>query len=461
MQVSLKKHGGIAVAALAIIAMVTIALLVRPTKQLLTVSPADVLPAVDTLLFAQVRDDTELQALRTLVPALESLPTPLLPASIALVSGQVRPSWVLLQDAPKGNADPYVITILDREAQPRIGKTSSPLSRASSYRELRAWADEGTFAYVDFAKLEASSALLGGMLKPDKPVLLSINENELKIVTRRGGGWQGSLSDPVTPAFIDPLLLVASADTARTLQALHGSLTEQQRLLWQTAITEPLRDMLGPEASPRYDVGSLLEGESSVQIATGSGKVKFLLETALPSAREADETAAKLQRLFKDSSAGIARETRTFENDLMLDALRKTDDAMREERETQSGWQIVILTRPGDGLQMALARSERRLILANDASALRAFLDKSFGSLASPDGGFGQVLLAAGMLDAPGIASWLKTQGPVSLPLNPLLLPEALRGRLLWQLKSDGSSLILTFSPSFSGKADQSASLGR
>jgi hypothetical protein len=195
-----------------------------------------------------------------------------------------------------------------------------------------------------------------------------------------------------------PDLLVTAGnpdDLLRRVFALHA----QDPTVAFAALAGAAAQILGPDASLRYDVLGLLHGPATLALG-GSGR--FLLTG---NAAEGKDAAAALDRIRASAEAAAGAGTvehARFSDQFSADILRPGDGAPTMTEETVHGWTVRTLRR-GSGSMLLLASHGGEVALATDA----AWLEQTLAGEREPvPAGMGRVWMA-GRLSPAAASRWL------------------------------------------------------
>lgn len=378
-------------------------------------SPADLLPARSTLLYAEVRAQEDLPVLRGIFPVLRELPDMRDAVAVAVVADAAgKPGWIAFRAAPEGQADPFIVTAVRPELLDLL-HADSPLSDAEPFRTL--WSQDAiqTQAYATSA---SQAGFAAGWLRVDTPWNCAIAPRSVRCVTPVSGlhGTQA----PSAPRVPGAAFVASAADVRAVLRALGDAGTPALRLVADALLRGKAEDVFGPDVSIEEDLIPLLERDATLILAEGSGGLLAGLTGGAEDSAQAQALLETLERGHRTSGLAAMREHLAFENGHALDAMRATDASVEAREETRDGWMTRFLRRSRTEQPIALARRDRRLVITD--APLLSFL-RSFPALPAVDTqqGFGREI-AAGSYDPATLTRLLARLFPdaSSLPPAPL-----------------------------------------
>jgi hypothetical protein len=435
--------------------IVTVTTIVVTSLKTYTLTPADLLPAEETLILFSSADDALLRQYESWLPILKNLPVAEIPRTVAVVQvphkGKVMAVFARRPVSP--DALPSGSTWTQREVGPMFVSASSPavfpllitpakpLGSSESFALLaRGETEQRPWIFVQRALLPAPASLTDSVLE----TILLRPTTHLGIFPRSGSGMVVRLFPadterrplPLPPApETAPVFSIALARPQSTFEQLENELSGTNTIALDTRILTFVSETFGDDVSFSYDILPLLARPARLSLAqTASGGLSLLLQGSAPDA------AARIMRLheaFRGSRTTARTVTRVFDGRYTFRNVRDDAHMITDEFAPVGGMQVHRTMHALQGGFCSAIQGEE-FLLATDCGLLeRTVLDRSQGPGASA--------LAAGIFSS-SLAELSGSVLPELLqPASPLL-PEP-SGTLQWSLSRQGDILTLTLLP--------------
>lgn len=429
-----------------------------------TLTPADLLPAKETLILFSSADDALLRQYEPWLPIIKNLPAAEIPRTVAIVQvpdeGKVlvifarRP--VVADALPSGSrwtthevgpllvaaSSPAIFSLLDAPTQ--------PLHSSESFTLLsRGVTDQQPWIFVQRALLPTPETLMDAVLDTillQKVTHLGIfpRSGSSERLSKTGSGMIVRLfpasdiarSLPLPPPEETSSLSLALSNPKQTFLDVQKQLSQTNHVLLMTRVPTFLSTIFGDDLSFEYDVLPLLSRPARLSIAsTASGTSSLLLQG---SASDAAARIAQLHEAFRGSRTTARTITRTFDGRYTFRNIRDDTQALTDEYVPVGGMQMhkTVHTRQG---AFCSALQGENFILSTDCALLERMV------LGLPQGP-GTSGVAAGTFSRPALFTLLSNALPSLLgPTSPLLPSKT--DTLQWSLSRQGDILTLTLFP--------------
>ena len=419
-----------------------------------TLTPADLLPAKETLILFSSADDALLRQYESWLPILKNLPLAEIPRTVAVVQvpdeGKVlavfarRP--VVADALPSGSrwttrevgpllvaaSSPQIFSLLEKSAQP-LGSFEAFALLARGETEHDPW------IFVQRALLPASETLMDSMLN----TILLHPITHLGIFPRSGSGMvvrlfpagEAGRSLPLPAPPKTSTLSLALARPESTFHDLENQLSPENRIMLSTRVPTFLSGIFGDDVSFAYDVLPLLSRPARLSLATtASGTLSLVLQGSAP---DAATRLARLHDAFRGSRGTAHTVLRVFDGRYTFRNIRDDAHVLTDEYVPVGGMQLRKTVHAQGAFCSALQGED--FLLSTDCPLLeRIILERPQGPGASA--------IAAGTFSRTTLAQLLPHALPALLePSSPLLPANA--DTLQWSLSRQGDILTLTLLP--------------
>lgn len=421
-----------------------------------TLTPADLLPAEETLILFSSADDALLRQYEAWMPVLRNLPVAEIPRTVAVVQveGEGKVIVVFARRPVEPDALPSGAQWTQRAVGPLFVSASSPaifplftdpvhpLRSSRAFTLLaRGETERSPWIFVERSLLPAPATLTDSVLD----TLLLRSTTHLGIFPRSGSGMVVRLFPASTdgrplplphPAGTAAEFSIALARPDSTFQTLQSVLTPENRIMLDTRILTFFAGTFGDDVSFTYDALPLLARPARLSMVhTASGTVSLLLQGSAPDAVPA---IAKLHEAFRGSRTTARAVTRVFDSRYVFRNVRDDTTMVTDESAAVGGMQVRRTMHALEGQFCSAAQGEEFLLATDCALLERTILSRPQGP--------GSSALAAGTFSRAGLAGLLAGRLPVLLsPSSPLLPPSA--DPMQWSLSRQGDILTLTLLP--------------
>jgi len=420
------------------------------------ITPADLLPADETLVLFSSADDALLRQYETWLPILKTLPAAEIPRTVAVVQvpheGKVMAVFARRPVAPDAlpsgakwtqrEVGPLLVSASSPTVFPLLQEPAQPLHSSQAFTLLaRGETEQSPWIFVKHALLPAPATLTDSVLD----ALFLHSASHLGIFPRSGSGMVvrlfpatangRSLPLPHTTGTM-PEFSIALARPDMTLAALQNGLSHENRAMLDTRILTFISETFGDDISFTYDVLPLLTRPARISVSrTASGTLSLLLQG---SASDAAPAIARLHEAFRGSRTTARTVTRVFDNRYTFRNVRDDTHMITDELAPVGGMQMRKTIHATQG-QFCSAIQEEDFLLSTDCALLeRTILGRPQGPGASA--------LAAGTFSSASLSSLLGSSLPSLLTPSSPLLPTG-SDALQWSLSRQGDILTLTLLP--------------
>lgn len=431
------KHVGIALATLAGLSISASVIWALYGNVFLPVSR--LLPANTALLVSDANPET-LRTLKAWFPPLNRLPEVPPRATIAFLPLNGTLEWVMLTPAGTLQAQPYKIDASSQHVKALLNAPQNTLEYAQKYVSLLpAKRIDSTWVYADPALL-GSGALALPWLHTTSAMAIALSPEELDLsVADDSKVGLPTFVTQLPLAFEHPIAVVRTHNPQLSLTKLAQSVDPTLSLLLRSKWEGLLRSSVGSNISPTYDILPLLQGETTLHIAAGSGShYAFLAEG------EADNLQANvfedILKSFTASLPAFHRETLMFEKGFSFDALSQDKTAIDARSFSLEGWNVRSVRHKATDHTLTVALRGKEWMISNSLPALEARINRTFSIVRWHD--IDGSLIAAGLIDPSrgnDLASALAgTHWQLSLPL-----PSTMHSPLVWTLTKQQRRMTL------------------
>ena len=431
-----------------------------------TRTPADLLPADETLVLFSSADDALLRQYETWLPIIKTLPEAEIPRTVAVVQvpneGKVLVVFARRPVAPDAlpsgakwtqrEVGPLFVSASSPAVFPLLGTTAQPLRSSQAFTLLaRGETERSPWIFVQRSLLPTPASLTDAVLE----------ELFLHSTTHLGIFPQPGPSDPGNnrvgsgmvvrffpasaerrplplphPAETSPEFSVALARPESTFRALQSELSRENRIMLDTRILTFFSDTFGDDVSFAYDFLPLLSRPARISLShTASGTLSLLLQG---SAANAAPAIARLHEAFRGSRTTARTVTRIFDNRYTFRNVRDDTHMITDELAPVGGMQMRKTIHALQGEFCSAVQGEEFLLSTDCRLLERVILEQPQGP--------GSSALAAGTFSSATLSALLGNALPALLsPSSPLLLTNA--DTLQWSLSRQGDILTLTLIP--------------
>lgn len=419
-------------------------------------TPADLLPADETLILFSSADDALLRQYETWLPILKTLPVAEIPRTVAVVQvpNEGKALVVFARRPVAPDSLPSGAKWTQREVGPLFVSASSPAAflllqePARTLRSSQAFTllargetEQSPWIFVERSLLPVPATLTDAVLD----TLFLHSTSHLGIFPRSGSGMIVRLFPATTDGRSMPLphmadrmseFSIALARPDATFRALQNGLARKNRTMLDTSMLTFVSETFGDDVSFTYDVLPLLARPARISLShTASGTLSLLLQG---SASDAAPAIARLHEAFRGSRTTARTVTRVFDGRYTFRNLRDDTHMITDELAPVGGMQMRKTIHATQGEFCSAIEGENFLLSTNCAMLERTILERPQGPGASA--------LAAGTFSSASLSSLLGSGLPALLELSSPLLPSP-SNALQWSLSRQGDILTLTLLP--------------
>ncbi|MDD4287647.1 MAG: hypothetical protein PHO20_03785 [Candidatus Peribacteraceae bacterium] len=419
-------------------------------------TPADLLPADETLILFSSTDDALLRQYETWLPILKTLPVAEIPRTVAVVQvpneGKALVVFARRPVAPDAlpsgakwtqhEVGPLFVSASSPAVFPLLQEPARPLRSSQAFTLLaRGGTEQSPWIFVERSLLPAPTTLTDSVLD----TLFLHSTSHLGIFPRSGSGMIVRLFPASTdgrslslphPMGRTPEFSIALARPESTLGELQGKLSQESRIMLDTRMLTFFSETFGDDVSFLYDVLPLLARPARLSLSrTASGTLSLLLQG---SASDAAPAIARLHEAFRGSRTTARTVTRVFDGRYTFRNVRDDTHMITDELVSVGGMQMHKTIHATQG-EFCSAIQGEDFLLSTDCMLLEhAILERPQGPGASA--------LAAGTFSSASLSLLLGSDLPtLLLPASPLLPTND--DTLQWSLSRQGDILTLTLLP--------------
>lgn len=285
-------------------------------------------------------------------------------AAVRMANG--TEGWIIRTDDGQGTvsfggSDPALAPLLDAPG--------TKLENDAAFRDLR-WNRDASWGFVAFPRATSDGSVFNTLLALDSPLGIRRTPSgvSLRVSTPASNGfapWSGVPTSTV-PNLRHTVLLPAWRD----MDALSPILADDARIVVET-LGRTLLDDVAPGMSPRYDLSTLLESPSILQIGSDGDDTPFALEGRGRNATETERVLRMMHARFGATRGGAKVKTVSAEG-FSFETISVADAGATEER-TDGEW-TVLETETDDG-SFASAWNGARFVLTTAPASLFARTD--------------------------------------------------------------------------------------
>lgn len=424
MKFTLKTQAILAVTALVCVALTVVAALMFPRST--NYGAASMLPAETTVAYAEQFTLDNADMFTGISNTLANIPASNVPSTVAIVqmnSGKL--AWVRFNPQDAGNP----VTASDNAVLALIG-SGTRLSQDDGFRNMYRTRTEGApWVYVKPVHgADWTTVPLRGL---SSPVSVTGNGTEITIAWGRKSGPVYDLASEFPQVMPNPIISAQAGNLRHLLERSSNELAYNTHAAYTSALQAWSQSMFGTDVSPWYDLASLMDGPSSLEIGPTANGTRGVL---LGDSKDAQELIAKLHAGFIATVGGFSRMTRTFDDEFTIDTLQPGTGS-GELVEEMGGWEIR--TQNAGGKTFVSAVHDYMYIISNDAALLKQAIaaplpTKRIGS---------DMLIAKGVIDVTAAEKALNDL----FPGEPLPIPAQLirPGVMRWELLNKGQLTTL------------------
>ncbi len=399
-------------------------------------NPAKYVPAKETIAFFSAMTKTTAAPYGKNFPLLQRIPLSDTPAAVAqLKTGSVVIGWA----PPTEDASAHTgFTI--QTSDPAMGEpfttVTNPLSQNRDFAVLMP-ARDAAAAWIRFPdiRLQPGSSV-ASLLKTDRPVSVSQLSDGLNVrFLEKNIQPFGALTTGPKDIFTHPLLILHVSNGATLMQMTSQVMQSTPLIVSETVVSNTLHGLFGKDFSMLYDGPALLQGPTSLHLATGNnGTLRAVLEGTLPGTTAPIDSIATL---FRSNLATISKETQTFDEKFHWADVRENDAVVEDTMSSQNGWSVRSIRQKETGTVLLMALRGNRYILSNDETAFRKAVTTEAPALTGLDNS----PAGLGLIDSSAWNDFLVRTTPTIWPGTPL--PAGTGGYLKWKLMQDGSRMTI------------------
>lgn len=412
---------------------------------------AELVPAEKTIALIRHASSKDLQALRSDLPALNSVPS--LPdntrMNVAVMEGMIpqSPQWILVPD------DPRAASLLSSHQPTTVrGVTLIASSQAAINQLLIDPKDERSLAlgddyqklidgYEDGEKPSSLQIYLAnqhpnqetGILDQWLAALITTDPTSFAIrLTQKGERLVPQASLPPTLLLPSPLpSLTVSLANAASLETFLAPLSPDRATPLRATMLHSFAAFLGTNVSVDYDLLPLIQKETTLHIgpSQGTGALSLLLtgNAADPTIDVAARVAALRDRL-QSQHVPVAIDHRTFEGEYESTIVREGSAQSARGEEEYGGWQIFPLG------TLTLAVRSDGIMIGNHPAWQEQLIKENADVTPLPSTHTQRI--AAGLVTREWADSFRKLLNPLPLPS---LMQRFMNGSspLLWSIGTD------------------------
>ncbi len=427
------------------------------TLTMQTKSVASFVPADKTVLLLHWPTQATYDKAQELFPSL--IPTTLPPetAALALIETatgslaqvifleETNPILKTLSSAPP-LLPPYAVIVSDAKLTPLIGEHDGNLADAKDYKNVRThFTARQPWSYARrsaLPPLSAADALLAATFFGDA-TSVGVGSNSGTIILSVTGmkSVQG-ISNNITTQYVPNSFLVLHGDRLTSLfQTADGEMNEESSVIAKAGLQQVVQELLGDSVSLQYDLLPLLSGETTLELAYGSGgNLLFALHGEQRDSATLEKKLTLIQKSADNLSNQVEIQDRTFDEKFPSRNVRtKPED---NTTKNVNGWDVVESRRPDGSLLVVIATSGNKFLVTNSSDAATL---KNAGSITSPsEKGRGRgSLMASGYLQKEDLYRLLQ-RFTVGIQSPSLAVPS---GTYLWSLRVSNGSRTLLLKP--------------
>lgn len=428
-------------------------------------TPADLLPADETLILFSSADDALLRQYETWLPILKTLPVAEIPRTVAVVQvpneGKALVVFARRPVAPNAlpsgakwtqrEVGPLFVSASSPVVFPLLEKPTQPLSSSESFTLLaRGETEQSPWIFVERSLLPVPATLTDAVLD----TLFLRSTTHLGIFPRSGpserpgragsgmvvrlfpAGTAGRSLPLPYPAGTAAEFSIALARPDSTFVALQNELSRENRTMLDTRMLTFFSETFGDDVGFTYDVLPLLAHPARISLShTVSGTLSLLLQG---SASDAAPAIARLHEAFRGSRTTARTVTRVFDGRYTFRNVRDSTHMITDELVPVGGMQMHKTIHATQG-EFCSAIEGEDFLLSTDCTLLEHVI------LERPQGP-GASALAAGTFSSASLSLLLGSDLPtLLLPASPLLPTND--DTLQWSLSRQGDILTLTLLP--------------
>ncbi|MDO8469296.1 MAG: hypothetical protein Q7S29_06105 [Candidatus Peribacter sp.] len=419
-------------------------------------TPADLLPADETLILFSSADDALLRQYEPWLPILKTLPVAEIPRTVAVVQvpneGKALVVFARRPVAPDAlpsgakwtqrEVGPLFVSASSPAAFPLLQEPARPLRSSQAFILLaRGETEQSPWIFVERSLLPVPATLTDAVLD----TLFLHSTTHLGIFPRSGSGMVVRLFPASADGRSLPLphtmdrmseFSIALARPESTFQMLQNALTPENRIMLDTRVLTFTSGTFGDDVSFAYDMLPLLVRPARISLSqTASGGMSLLLQG---SSADAAPAIARLHEAFRGSRTTARTVTRVFDGRYTFRNVRDDTHMVTDESAPVGGMQMRKTIHATQG-EFCSAIAGEEFLLSTDCVLLeRTLLERPHGPGASA--------LASGTFSSKALSSLLGSALPALLNPSSPLLP-ANGDALQWSLSRQGDILTLTLLP--------------